>query len=97
MVLSLFEVGLSQLVIIQQMIESVLVGLLSPLRKLCLVQLPPGSFNSQRSVPNVNALLLEGLLQLLLEVGTNLWLRCRILIDPQANLVREFLIVETSG
>ena len=57
----------------------------------------PGALHGQAFVPHIDSKLLQGLLRLLVEVHAKLLLVRGLLVDPEANLVGEALVVVSSG
>lgn len=53
-------------------------------------------FDGERTFTEIDALLLEGFLELVVEVVPHLGLRGALLVDPEAHLVGVLLVVEAS-
>ena len=91
------KVGISQFVILEHLRQSLIEGCLLSLQLFYIEELLSGRFNSESSVSEINPLLSKRLFEFGLKVLSYLRLWCRVLVDPEAHLVRELFIVKSSG
>jgi len=93
----LCEVGVSELVISEDLLKSLIEGFVSTFLLFCLEEMLSCTLNGKCSISDVNAMLSESLSELGIKVVADLRLRGRLLVDPEADLIGKLLIVEASG
>ena len=89
------EVGGSQFVIGEKLLEALVESLLATLMLLHFEEVLSRGLDGQGSVSDVNAMFPESLFELDVKVFAHFRLRSRLLIYPEANLITELLIVES--
>jgi len=77
-------------------LKALIESLLSALELFNTIEVLSCRLNSKSSVSDINTMFSESFLKFSVEKFTNFWLRGRFLINPEADLVREFFIIETS-